>query len=74
MAISATEFRANIYRLLDQVIETGIPLEIERKGHVVRVVPERTATKLSRLEKREGVMNCDPEELIHLDWSSEWKP
>jgi len=40
MAMSASELRQNIYNLLDEVLETGIPLEIERKGKKLRIVPE----------------------------------
>ncbi len=29
--------------------------------------------KLSRLKKRD-IINSDPEELVHIDWYSEWKP
>ena len=32
MEVSPSEIRKNIYNLLDQVLETGIPLEIKRKG------------------------------------------
>jgi PIN domain nuclease of toxin-antitoxin system len=30
--ITPTEFRSNHYRLLDEVIDTGIPLEIKKGG------------------------------------------
>lgn len=32
MVMSSSELRANIYQLLDQVLETGVPPEIERQG------------------------------------------
>ena len=32
MAISTMQFEENVNELLDQVIETGLPLEILRKG------------------------------------------
>lgn len=74
MGISATELRADIYRLLDQVIETGVPLEIERKGRTVRIVAVDPPSKLSRLVDREEYIKGDPDDLIHIDWSSEWTP
>ncbi|MCK4542739.1 MAG: hypothetical protein KAU17_10950 [Spirochaetales bacterium] len=40
MPISATKLRQDLYNILDQVIETGVPLEIARKGHIVKIVPE----------------------------------
>jgi PHD/YefM family antitoxin component YafN of YafNO toxin-antitoxin module len=35
--VTASHLRQNIYRILDEVIETGQPVEIERKGSVVRI-------------------------------------
>jgi len=32
MAITASELRQPIYRLLDEVLATGLPLEVERNG------------------------------------------
>ena len=39
-------------------------------GKVLKIVPEKT-NKLGNLEKHE-VINGDPEELVHIDWSNEW--
>jgi prevent-host-death family protein len=74
MSISATELRANIYKLLDQVIETGVPLEIERNGHVVRLVAEKPQSKWDRLVPRPESVVGDPDDLVHMDWYDEWKP
>jgi len=41
--MTASKLRQNIYRALDEVIETGVPLEIERKGKRLRIVPVETA-------------------------------
>ncbi|MBN1672220.1 MAG: type II toxin-antitoxin system Phd/YefM family antitoxin [Kiritimatiellae bacterium] len=73
MALTASKLRENIYRLLDQAIETGKALEVERKGQIVKVVPPRFRSKLSRLVKRPCIKG-DPEALVHIDWSGEWKP
>lgn len=32
MPISLTKLRADLYKIVDQVIKTGIPIEIERDG------------------------------------------
>jgi hypothetical protein len=44
MVVTASELRMNIYRLLDQVLETGVPLEIERKGRTLQIVAEEPRT------------------------------
>lgn len=74
MAITASELRANIYKLLDEVLETGAPLDIERKGRVVRIVAVEPPSKLEKLPTREGYIRGDADELVHIDWSAEWKP
>ena len=74
MRVTASQLRADVYRLLDAVVETGEPLEIERNGVVLRVVGPRPATWLDRLPKREGVVVGDAEDLVHLDWSGSWRP
>jgi antitoxin (DNA-binding transcriptional repressor) of toxin-antitoxin stability system len=74
MAVTASELRANIYKLLDQALETGIPVEVERKGKLLRITPDAPASKLGRLPRRSGFIRGEADDLVHLDWSSEWKP
>ncbi len=74
MAIRPSQLRANIYRLLDQVIETGEPIEIERKGHRLLLVAKPPASKIDRLVRRDDVIRGDPAELVHIDWSAECRP
>jgi antitoxin (DNA-binding transcriptional repressor) of toxin-antitoxin stability system len=72
MAVTASELRANIYRLLDQVLETGEPLEIERNGHRLRVVPDERPSKLARVRGRRGTIVGDLGDLESIDWSVYW--
>ena len=72
MQITASGLRQNIYKLLDQVIKTGRPIEIIRKGKKFKIVPAEPKPKLENLKKRD-ILKCDPEELVHIDWSDEWK-
>lgn len=74
MTVTASALRENIYRLLDEVLETGVPLEIERKGRTLRIVRPEPEKKLAGLPRREDFLTCDPEEIVHLDWSGEWRP
>ena len=71
-AISATKLRQNLYHILDSVIDTGIPVEIVRKGRLLRITPEERIPKWDRLEKHE-VIEGDPDDLVHIDWSGEWR-
>jgi hypothetical protein len=74
MGITASKLRANVYRLLDEVLETGQPLEIERNGKILVIAPKEEQSIWDRLPRREGFIVGDPDELIHMDWSSEWNP
>lgn len=76
--LTASKLRQNVYRLLDQVLDTGVPMEIERHGRRLRIVPARAGRvrvsgKLTRLRKRR-YLRCAPEMLVHIDWSREWRP
>ena len=70
--ITPSEFRKNLYNMLDQVIKTGSPIEIKRKGKVLKVIIDDKPNKLKNLKKRD-IIKCDPEELIYNDWIKEWK-
>lgn len=60
MAISATALRADIYRVIEGVINSGVPVEIELRGRKVRIVPAEQRDKLANLVKRSGVIAGDP--------------
>ena len=72
MKVTATQLRQNVYSILDEALATGIPVEIERNGQTLRIVPDKIPSKLARLTKREGIINGDFNDLIHMDWSQEW--
>ena len=74
MPITASELRANIYRLFDEVLETERPLEIERKGKTLIVAPKERTSKLARIRPNPDFIVGDPDDLISMDWSSEWRP
>jgi hypothetical protein len=75
MPLTASKLRENIYRILDKILETGIPVEIERGGRLLKITPvdKPEKSKLENLEVRSDFLRCDPEDLVHLDWSSEWR-
>lgn len=71
MAITASRLREDIYKILDQAIESGQPVEITRKGTVLHIVPEKRTSKLDNLRVR-TVFIGDSDEIASMDWSSEW--
>jgi hypothetical protein len=76
MALTASKLRENIYKILDQVLATGVPAEISRAGRRLRIVPveDPPSRRLDRLQPQPDALVGDPEDLVHLDWSGEWKP
>lgn len=74
MLLTASKLRDNIYRLLDQVLATGIPLEIKRRGKILKIIPAEPPNKLANLKHRGDFLKCDLDEIVHLDWSGEWRP
>ena len=63
--MSLTSLRSQLFKLVDQVINTGIPLEIERNGHKVKIICEEKKSKFSNLKRHDCIVG-DPEELISL--------
>lgn len=76
MKVTATYLRQNIYAILDHVLKTGEAVEIERYGKTIELKPAAEAKKrdLDALPLRDDIIIGDPEALVHLDWSGEWKP
>lgn len=74
--LTITNLRSNIYKIIDEVIETGIPKTINRKGHKVKiVVDDENRSKFNNLEKHNSII-CDPNLLITekcYTWSEENK-
>ena len=75
MSITASALRNDIYKILDEVLATGVPVEIERKGRTLRIIADAPrASKLDRIVKRPGMINGNPEDLVEIDWSANWNP
>lgn len=67
-SISLTELRCKLCQLIDQTIETGIPIEIERKGHILKISLENVPSKIDRLIRRPETILNKNDDLIHADW------
>ena len=72
MKVSATKLRQNLYRILDEVLEKGIPIEIERKGEILKIIPEKHVSKLDKLQPHDVIIG-NPESIINSNWTKYWK-
>ena len=71
MTVTPTDLRKNLFKLLDEVIDRGEILEINRNGTILKIVPPKRVSKFDKLKKH-NTMRCDPEELIENEWEKEW--
>jgi antitoxin (DNA-binding transcriptional repressor) of toxin-antitoxin stability system len=81
MRVTTAKFKQNLDQILDSVLSNGKPVEIERKGKIIKLVPvgvkvpvkiiRRKKSKLMNLEPHDTIVG-DPESIIHIDWSKEW--
>jgi len=69
--VTPTQLRTNIYNLLDEVLKTGLPLEIKKGDKKLRIVPVDEIDKLQNLVARPDVIQGDPDELVEIDWMYE---
>ena len=75
MKVTATELRANLYKILERV-ERGEEVEITRPTGSL-VIKAKVSEKRARKKKPKGNPNYivgNPDDLIHMDWSQYWKP
>ncbi len=70
MRIKASKLREDLYSILDQVLETGVPVQIERRGKLLEIVCVEPPGKLDQLKPRDYLRTA-PEELVHLEWFGE---
>jgi len=74
MKVTATKLRQNLYRILDRVAETGETVEIVRGDKVLRIAVASPRQKMKRLVSRKDYLKGDPDEIVHMDWTDQWKP
>jgi len=70
--MTATELRKDIYKVLDEVLESGVPQQVIRGPRTLMIVPAGGARlRLADLPRREA-LNCSPDELVATSW--DWSP
>lgn len=71
-SITPQELRENLDNLLDEILKTGIPLEIERGGKRLRILPVEALDKLEKLVHRPHVILGDADTLVDINWEHEF--
>ena len=66
--VTVTELRSNIYNLLEEVLTTGVPLEINKGGRMLHITPHAPVDKFANLPARSDAINGDPADLVDIEW------
>ena len=69
--MSITTLSSQLDKVIDEVIATGQPIEIERNGAKVRIVLQPKYSKLDNLTPHDCIVG-DPEELVDLS-ACQWR-
>lgn len=74
--ITITALRQNLFNVIDRILATGEPVEIERHGKRLLLMPEQGGSKLARLKKRQliaGDAATLPDEKV-WEWDENGNP
>lgn len=69
--LSLTALRHNLFEVADRVLETGVPVIVERKGRKLLLCPDVPRSRLAGLKRRK-LIRGDPETLVD-DRVSAWR-
>lgn len=69
--LTLTALRKDLFRVVDRVLATGIPVAIERGGGTVLITSKTPRSKLSTL-KRRNLIRGDPRALVDVK-ASRWR-
>jgi len=58
---------------VDQVLETGVPVEIERHGKKLLLIPATPVSTLANLKRRQVIIG-DPDDLVDLQVTTWHEP
>jgi len=72
-AMKLTTLRRELFKVVDQVIDTGQSVELEREGHKLKIILDEKKDKFLNLVKRNNVILCSDDELLlsPAKWSGE---
>jgi len=71
--LTLTTLRQQIFQIADEVLATGIPVEIKRNGRVLLLAPEVSADKGRSLKLKRRKLIVGDAESLHLEKVGEWR-
>jgi hypothetical protein len=70
-SITPTQLRADIYNILDEILKTGLSLEIRKGNKRLKIVPVDKIDKLMNLISRPDAILGNPDDLAEITWVDE---
>ena len=71
--LTLTTLRQQIFQIADEVLATGVPVEIERNGQLLLLAPEATPGKVKALKLKRRKLIVGGAESLHLEKVGEWR-
>jgi len=80
MKVTSTEFRRNLFRLVERVVQ-GELVEVMHKGNVIRLVSGEKPSKMSRLVQRDTICGTlddlargqqEMDDEMRTSWENKW--
>ena len=69
--VTPTELRTNIYKILDEITRSGVPVEINKRGKKLKIIPVEKPDKISNLKRRPNIIKGNPDDLVNIQWEKE---
>lgn len=69
--LTLTTLRHRLFEVADRVLETGVPVAIERRGRTLLLAPQAGPSKLARLKRRK-LIKGDPKSLVDVK-AGKWR-
>lgn len=71
--LTLTALRQQIFQIADEVLATGVPVEIERNGQLLLLSPEAKTTRVKALKLKRRKLIVGDAESLHLEKVGEWR-
>ncbi len=71
--LTLTTLRRQIFRIADEVLATGVPVEIERNGQVLLLAPEAGANKAKTLKLKRRKLIVGDAGSLHMEKTGKWR-
>lgn len=80
MTLTIEQFQQDAKHWLAQLRDTGESLVLLSGGEVYEIrsagagLSEAALAELTKVLPKRDIIEGDPEDLVHIDWSSQWRP